>query len=71
MRRIFNFIEASIDAGTQFVVFEPNDPTTSGRASGRLGVKNFLNTQWRSRDALKGVAPEEAYFVESATAASR
>ena len=61
VRRIFNFVESSIDSGTQFVVFEPNDPTLWARV--RQTVKNFLNTQWRN-GVLEGAAPEEAYYVE-------
>ena len=61
VRRIFNFIEASIDRGTQFVVFEPNDDTLWARVRQTIG--NFLNTQWRN-GVLEGRTAEEAYFVE-------
>lgn len=60
VRRIFNFIERSIDVGTQFVVFEPNDETLWARVRQTIG--NFLNTQWRS-GMLEGKTAEEAYFV--------
>ena len=60
VRRIFNFIEQSIDEGTQFVVFEPNDPQLWSRV--RQTINNFLNTQWRA-GMLEGRVAEEAYFV--------
>jgi phage tail sheath protein FI len=61
VRRLFLFIEESIDQGTQWVVFEPNsDPTW---AAVRRNVTNFLITVWRS-GALMGNTPEEAFFVK-------
>ena len=60
VRRIFNFIERSIDEGTQFVVFEPNNPELWSRV--RQTISNFLNTQWRA-GALEGKTPDEAFFV--------
>ena len=60
VRRIFNFIERSIDEGTQFVVFEPNEPQLWSRV--RQTINNFLNTQWRA-GMLEGRTSEEAYFV--------
>ncbi|TWT91735.1 phage tail sheath subtilisin-like domain-containing protein [Stieleria varia] len=60
VRRIFNFIERSIDEGTQFVVFEPNDSQLWSRV--RQTINNFLNTQWRS-GMLEGRTAEEAYYV--------
>ena len=60
VRRTFNFIERSIDEGTQFVVFEPNNPELWSRV--RQTVGNFLNTQWRN-GALEGKTPDEAFFV--------
>lgn len=60
VRRVFNFIEESIDKGTHFAVFEPNDETLWARI--RHVVSVFLNTQWRN-GLLMGTAPEEAYFV--------
>lgn len=60
VRRLFLFIEESIDQGTQWVVFEPNsDPTW---AAVRRNVSNFLTSVWRS-GALFGTTAEEAFFV--------
>jgi phage tail sheath protein FI len=60
VRRALIFIEASLDQGTQWVVFEPNAPETWARV--RDSVSAFLLTQWRA-GALFGIAPEQAYFV--------
>lgn len=60
VRRLFLFIEESIDQGTQWVVFEPNsDPTW---AAVRRNITNFLTSVWRS-GALMGNTPDEAFFV--------
>jgi len=60
VRRFLIFLEASLDRGTQWVVFEPNSPETWSRVTD--SVSAFLNTQWRS-GALFGRRPEDAYFV--------
>jgi phage tail sheath protein FI len=60
VRRLFIFVEESIDEGTQWVVFEPNDEPTWSRV--RLTITNFLTTVWRN-GALQGAKAEEAFFV--------
>jgi phage tail sheath protein FI len=60
VRRLFLMIEESIDEGTQFVVFEPNDEPLWARV--RQSVTNFLITQWRL-GALQGATADEAFFV--------
>jgi hypothetical protein len=60
VRRLFIFVEESIDEGTQWVVFEPNDEPLWARV--RQSVTNFLTTVWRS-GALQGATPDEAFFV--------
>jgi phage tail sheath protein FI len=60
VRRTLIFLEASLDRGTQFVVFEPNDQKTWKRVTESVGA--FLLTQWRS-GALFGDTPEQAFFV--------
>jgi phage tail sheath protein FI len=60
VRRLFLFVEESIDEGTQWVVFEPNDEPLWARV--RQSVSNFLVTVWRS-GALEGATPDEAFFV--------
>jgi uncharacterized protein len=61
VRRIFIYVEASIDRGTQWVVFEPNDEPLWARV--RATVTNFLTTTWRS-GMLQGSTPAEAFFVK-------
>ena len=61
VRRLFNFLEESILAGTQWVVFEPNDDRLW--ASIRRNVTGFLTEQWR-RGALFGRTFEEAFYVK-------
>ncbi|MBS1912588.1 MAG: phage tail sheath family protein [Bacteroidetes bacterium] len=60
VRRLFIMIEESIDQGTQWVVFEPNDEPLWARV--RRSVSNFLTNVWRD-GALQGKKPEEAFFV--------
>jgi phage tail sheath protein FI len=61
VRRLFIFVEASIDYGTQWVVFEPNDEPLWKRVI--QSITNFLTTVWRS-GALQGAKPDEAFFVK-------
>jgi len=61
VRRLFLFVEESIDQGTQWVVFEPNDDALWARV--RRSITNFLITVWRS-GALMGLVQEEAFFVK-------
>lgn len=61
VRRLFIFVEASIDYGTQWVVFEPNDEPLWARV--RQSISNFLTSTWRS-GALQGAKPDEAFFVK-------
>jgi phage tail sheath protein FI len=60
VRRLFIFVEESIDEGTQWVVFEPNDEPLWARV--RATITNFLTTVWRN-GALQGLKPDEAFFV--------
>jgi uncharacterized protein len=61
VRRLFIFIEHSIDNGTQWVVFEPNSEPLWQRVI-RV-VSSFLRGVWRD-GALMGTKPEEAYYVK-------
>jgi uncharacterized protein len=61
VRRLFNFVEKSIERGTQWTVFEPNDVMLWGRI--RRDVYAFLNTVWRD-GALFGASPDQAYYVK-------
>lgn len=61
VRRLFIFLEESIDEGTQWVVFEPNDIPLWARV--RQTIVQFLTGVWRT-GALAGATPEEAFFVK-------
>ena len=55
------FLEESIQAGTRFAVFEPNDLALWQKI--KRVVTDFLTRVWRS-GALFGATPEEAFFVK-------
>ena len=59
-RRLLIFIEKSIDHGTQWVVFEPNDRSLWAKIERNVGA--FLTTVWRD-GALFGSTPKEAFYV--------
>jgi phage tail sheath protein FI len=61
VRRLFLFLQESIDKGTQWIVFEPNDPALWSRI--RLNVSAFLTNVWRN-GALFGLTPDEAFYVK-------
>jgi hypothetical protein len=61
VRRLFIFIENSIDRGTQWVVFEPNDEPLWQRV--KRVITAFLTQVWRD-GALMGRTSEEAFFVK-------
>jgi hypothetical protein len=60
VRRLFIYIEHSIDKATQWAVFEPNNERLWTNI--RSMVEDFLYVLWRD-GALIGAKPEEAYFV--------
>ncbi|MGC3992802.1 MAG: phage tail sheath subtilisin-like domain-containing protein [Propionicimonas sp.] len=60
VRRLFLYLEHSIDRSTQWAVFEPNNERLW--ASIRQSIEDFLITVWRT-GALMGTKPEEAFFV--------
>jgi phage tail sheath protein FI len=61
VRRLFNYVEKSILSGTNWVVFEPNDPKLWD--SVKRTVTMFLRRVWRD-GALFGRTPAEAFFVK-------
>jgi phage tail sheath protein FI len=61
VRRLMNFLRESIDEGTQFVVFEPNNPALWQKIT--RAVTGFLTNVWRD-GALFGNTPEEAFYVK-------
>jgi phage tail sheath protein FI len=61
VRRLFNFVSESITIGTQWSVFEPNDPFLWSSLA--INVSSFLRTVWRT-GALFGATPDQAFFVK-------
>ncbi len=61
VRRLFIFLEESIRANTNWVVFEPNDEALWNRVKRTIEV--FLTGVWRT-GALMGATPGEAFFVD-------
>ena len=61
VRRLFIMIEASMEAGLSWVVFEPNDSTLWAKVT--RDVTSFLRVVWRS-GALFGNTPEQAFYVK-------
>ncbi|GAA4049571.1 phage tail sheath subtilisin-like domain-containing protein [Parerythrobacter jejuensis] len=60
IRRYFLYLEASIDRGTQWAVFEPNGEQLW--ANVRSTISDFLYNEW-ANGALLGSTPKEAFFV--------
>lgn len=60
VRRLFIFIQESIQKATEFAVFEPNTATTWLKVKGL--IESFLYGLWQ-QGALAGPTPESAYQV--------
>ncbi len=60
VRRLFIFIEHSIDNSTKWAVFEPNNQRLWDNV--RRSIEDFLLVLWRD-GALLGDTPESAFFV--------
>lgn len=61
VRRLFIYLEESIKANTNWVVFEPNDEGLWARV--RRTIELFLEGMWRS-GALVGGSPADAFFID-------
>lgn len=61
VRRLFNYITESIQEGTQWAVFEPNDERLWLQL--KVAASNFLHRVWTD-GALFGASPNEAFFVK-------
>ena len=59
VRRLFIFLEESIKANTNWVVFEPNDERLWSRV--KRTIDGFLRTMWRE-GALAGSTEADAFF---------
>jgi len=61
VRRLLIYLEKSIQKGTQWVAFEPNNEATWAKVN--RSITNFLTQTWQN-GALMGTKPEEAFFVK-------
>lgn len=61
VRRLFIFLEESIKANTNWVVFEPNDEKLWSRV--KRTIDGFLRSVWRD-GALAGTTEAEAFYCE-------
>ena len=61
VRRLFLYLEESIEEGTQWVVFEPNDEKLWARV--KQTITQFLTRVWKD-GMLMGTTAEEAFFVK-------
>lgn len=64
VRRLFNYLEESMERSLQWVVFEPNDQDLWGRV--RRNIAAFLFTEWKE-GKLFGSVPQEAFYVKCDT----
>jgi hypothetical protein len=61
VRRLTNYIKSSLDLGTQWVVFEPNDFALWAKVTRNVGA--FLTRTW-GQGALFGLTPQDAFYVK-------
>lgn len=61
VRRLFNYLEKSMERGLQWVVFEPNDVNLWGRV--RRVLSAFLYVEW-TEGKLFGETPDTAFYVK-------
>jgi phage tail sheath protein FI len=61
IRRLFLFLRESIDQGTQWAVFEPNDMALWAKIT--RNITAFLTNVWRA-GALFGATPQQAFYVK-------
>ena len=60
VRRLFLNVRQTIQKGTEWAVFEPNNESLWG--SVRRNIGSYLKTLWKN-EALVGATPEEAFYV--------
>lgn len=61
VRRLFNYIEESVQKSTAWAVFQPNDANTWVKI--QCQVENFLTNLWRD-GALAGATAKQAFYVK-------
>ncbi len=61
VRRLISFLHDSINQGTRWVVFEPNDPSLWAKIT--RNITAFLTNVWLD-GALFGTTPQQAFYVK-------
>lgn len=60
VRRLFNYVEESVQESTEWAIFSPNTQNTWTKVKSQ--IENFLYNIWRA-GGLAGATPAEAYYV--------
>ena len=60
VRRLFNYVEESVQESTEWAVFAPNTQNTWTKI--KCQIENFLTNIWRA-GGLAGATPEQAFYV--------
>jgi uncharacterized protein len=61
VRRLFLYVQESIEKGTRWAMFEPNDEELWAQL--RVSISNFLTRIWED-GGLFGSSPEDAFYVK-------
>ncbi len=61
VRRLFIYLEESIEKGIQWIFFEPNNESLWNKVKQK--IYNFLRAIWK-KGWLHGMTPDEAFFVK-------
>lgn len=61
VRRLFNYVEESVQKSTNWAVFQPNDANTWVKI--QCQIENFLSNLWRD-GALAGSSSDKAFYVK-------
>lgn len=60
VRRLFNYVEESVQESTEWAVFSPNTQNTWTKI--KCQIENFLTNIWRA-GGLAGATPDQAFYV--------
>ncbi len=60
VRRLFNYVEESVQESTEWAVFSPNNQNTWTKIKSQ--IENFLTNIWRA-GGLAGATSAEAFYV--------
>ncbi|RUL58430.1 phage tail sheath family protein [Prevotella koreensis] len=60
VRRLFNYVEESVQKSTDWAIFAPNNQNTWTKVKSQ--IENFLTNLWRA-GGLAGATPNQAFYV--------